>query len=82
MSFLLKQTSSHDLSQAIRKAQKGYTFFSHSIAKRLRDQKVPAGGGALRKKVACLSSREVEVLQLISEGKANKQTAARRWLFA
>ncbi len=74
--FLLKQTSSHDLSRAIREVQNGNTFFSPSIAKRLHDQKVPAGGAALRKKVARLSSRELEVLQLIAEGKANKQTAA------
>jgi len=74
--FLLKQTSSHDLSTAIREVQKGNTFFSPSIAKRLHNQKVPAGGGALRKKVARLSSRELEVLQLIAEGKANKETAS------
>jgi DNA-binding NarL/FixJ family response regulator len=74
--FLLKQTSSHDLSRAIREVQNGNTFFSPSIARRLHDQKIPAGRAALRKKVACLSSREMEVLQLIAEGKANKQTAA------
>jgi two-component system, NarL family, nitrate/nitrite response regulator NarL len=74
--FLLKQTSSHDLSMAIREVQNGKTFFSPSIAKRLHAQKIPAGGVALRKKVARLSSRELEVLQLIAEGKANKQTAA------
>ena len=74
--FLLKQTSSHDLSNAIREAQKGNTFFSPSISKRLHDQKMPAGNGALRKKMARLSSRELEVLQLIAEGKANKETAA------
>jgi DNA-binding NarL/FixJ family response regulator len=74
--FLLKQTSSHDLSVAIREVQKGKAFFSPSISKRLHDQKMRANGVALRKKVACLSSRELEVLQLIAEGKANKQTAA------
>jgi len=74
--FLLKQTSSHDLSRAIRTVQKGKTFFSPSIARRLQDQKMPGGGRALRKKVSHLSSRELEVLQLIAEGKANKQTAA------
>jgi DNA-binding NarL/FixJ family response regulator len=74
--FLLKQTSSHDLANAIREVQKGNTFFSPSIAKRLHDQKIPTGNGALRKKVARLSSRELEVLQLIAEGKANKETAA------
>ena len=74
--FLLKQTSAHDLSRAIRTVHKGNTFFSPSIARRLHDQKIPAGGGALRKKVARLSSRELEVLQLIAEGKANKETAS------
>jgi DNA-binding NarL/FixJ family response regulator len=74
--FLLKQTSSHDLSRAIREVQKGNTFFTPSIAKRLHDQKSPDGGRLLRKRVARLSSRELEVLQLIAEGKANKQTAA------
>jgi DNA-binding NarL/FixJ family response regulator len=73
--FLLKQTSSHDLSRAIREVQKGNTFFSPSIAKRLHDQKLPAAGRPLRKRVARLSSREMEVLQLIAEGQANKQVA-------
>src|ERR1051325_1509671 len=35
--FLLKQTSSHSLSQAIREVQKGNTFFSPSIAKRFHN---------------------------------------------
>ena len=74
--FLLKQTSSHDLSRAIREVQKGNTFFSPSIAKRLHDQKLPAGAGPLKKQIAHLTSRELEVLRLIAEGKANKQTAA------
>jgi DNA-binding NarL/FixJ family response regulator len=74
--FLLKQTSSDDLSRAIREVAKGNTFFSPAIARRLHDQKPPAGGGALRKRAAHLSSRELEVLQLIAEGEANKQVAA------
>ncbi len=73
--FLLKQTSSHDLSRAIREAQKGNTFFSPSIAKRLHDQKSPHGAGRLKKQIARLTSREVEVLQLIAEGAPNKQVA-------
>jgi DNA-binding NarL/FixJ family response regulator len=73
--FLVKQTFSHDLSRAIREVQNGNTFFSPSIAGRLHNQKSPNGGGPLKKKLARLSSRELEVLQLIAEGKANKQTA-------
>ena len=74
--FLLKQASSHDLSRAIREVQKGNTFFGPIIAKRLHDQKSPNGRRPLKKKIALLSSREVEVLQLIAEGKANKEAAA------
>jgi DNA-binding NarL/FixJ family response regulator len=74
--FLLKQTSAHDLSRAIRTVHKGNGFFSPSIARRLRDQKMPVGGGNARKEMSHLSSRELEVLQLIAEGKANKETAA------
>jgi DNA-binding NarL/FixJ family response regulator len=75
--FLLKQTSSHDLSRAIREVQKGNTFFSPSIARRLdnRNQKSPDRRGRIKKKVARLSSREMEVLQLIAEGEPNKQVA-------
>jgi DNA-binding NarL/FixJ family response regulator len=76
--FLLKQTSSHVLAAAIREVQKGNTFFSPSISKRVNDhsQKSMGRGGKLKKKNNRLSSREMEVLQLIAEGKANKQVAA------
>jgi len=75
--FLLKQTSSHVLATAIREIQKGSTFFSPAISKRLQDRsKNPAArGGPSKKNYNSLSSREVEVLQLIAEGKPNKQIA-------
>jgi DNA-binding NarL/FixJ family response regulator len=76
--FLLKQTSAHDVCRAIREVQKGKTFFSSSVAKRLdrlRGQS-PARNGQPQQKDVHLTSREMEVLQLIAEGKANKETAA------
>jgi DNA-binding NarL/FixJ family response regulator len=76
--FLLKQTSAHDVCRAIREVQEGKTFFSPSISKR-QDRlnlQTPARAGVLKKKAAQLTSREMEVLQLIAEGKANKETAA------
>ena len=76
--YLIKQTSSQDLSVAIREVQKGNTFYSPSIAKRLRnrDQKSPDRLGQLKKKTNRLSARQLEVLQLIAEGQPNKQVAA------
>jgi DNA-binding NarL/FixJ family response regulator len=76
--FLLKQTSSHDVCLAIREIQKGKTFFSPSISKR-RHRLNPQSSDRARQlntKAAQLTSREMEVLQLIAEGKANKETAA------
>ena len=76
--FLLKQTSSHVVCEAIREVQKGKTFFSHSISRQLDrlNPKSPDRKGRLNQKAARLTSREMEVLQLIAEGKANKETAA------
>jgi DNA-binding NarL/FixJ family response regulator len=76
--FLLKQTSSQSLAAAIREVQKGGTFFSPDVAKRLRnrDQQSQDREGCFKKKNNRLSSREMEVLQLIAEGKPNKQVAA------
>jgi DNA-binding NarL/FixJ family response regulator len=76
--YLLKQTSLEDLSKAIREADKGNKFFSPTIARRFRnhDRKLPDRKEHLSKRVPRLTSRELEVLQLIAEGKANKQTAA------
>ena len=73
--FLLKQTSAHDLSKAIREVQSGKTFFTPTVAKRLHAQKSPTGSKPLRQHVARLTSRELEVLQLIAEGQPNKQVA-------
>src|SRR6266581_2694215 len=36
--FLLKQTSSENLAVAIREVQKGNSFYSHSISKRVQDR--------------------------------------------
>jgi DNA-binding NarL/FixJ family response regulator len=70
--FLLKQTSAHDVCRAIREVQSGKTFFSPAISQR-QDRINPP---SLKKKVVPLTSREMEVLQLIAEGKANKETAS------
>ena len=75
--YLIKQTSADLLSRAIREVQKGNTFFSPSIASRVHSLSLesPDGCAVLKKKGTALSSRELEVLQLIAEGKANKQIA-------
>src|SRR5271154_787013 len=71
--FLLKQTSAHEVCRAIREVQKGNTFFSPSIFNRRNRLNLQSSdrAGVFNKKVAQLTSREMEVLQLIAEGKAN-----------
>ena len=78
LGFLLKQTSAHDVCRAIREVHHGKTFFSPAISRR-QDRLLSQSTnrtGALKKNSVELTSREMEVLQLIAEGKANKQTAA------
>ena len=76
--YLIKQTAANVLPKAIREIQKGNHFFSPAISRRLdqRNRKSPDREGLLRKKSTGLTSREMEVLQLIAEGNANKQTAS------
>jgi len=75
--YLIKQTSADLLSEAIRTIHNGEKFFSPTVAKRLRLLRLDPSNGArvFKKTKAVLSSREVEVLQLVAEGKANKQIA-------
>src|SRR5438309_466202 len=74
--YLVKQTAAQDLVAAIREAKKGNAFFSPAISKRLLEHyratvNRPAGEAKRPK----LTPRELEVLQLIAEGYANKQIA-------
>lgn len=75
--YLIKQTSAHFLSEAIREVKKGNAFFSPDVAKRIQKRRQASLNrrGQSQAKVPLLSSREVEVLQMIAEGEANKQIA-------
>jgi DNA-binding NarL/FixJ family response regulator len=75
--YLVKQTAATDLLKAIREVEEGGTFFSPSIAKRLRLQsREVLNGEHSPTGLGRLTSREAEVLQLVAEGFANKQIAA------
>ncbi len=75
--FLEKQTSAEVLIEAIREVAAGRSFFSPGVAKRLRALPGPLNRHGLPVTVRVqLTSRESEVLQLVAEGRANKQVAA------
>jgi DNA-binding NarL/FixJ family response regulator len=76
--FLLKQASARVLSEGIREVNKGHTFFSPFIAKLLPkgERKLLGRAGRPKPRNSDLTSREMELLQLIAEGNANKQAAA------
>ena len=77
--YVLKQSSLEDLATAIRTASAGKTYVSPSITRRPRRNVRAALGatGEPRSELPMpLTTREAEVLQLVAEGKANKQTAA------
>ena len=76
--YLLKQADITDVVRAIHEAKKGNAFFSPAISKRLADQyrETVVRGVAVKKRSDLLTSRELEVLQLIAEGEGNKQIAA------
>jgi len=75
--YLVKQSAANDLIKAIREAHRGNAFFSPAIAKRLRDhcREAFASGQPVKRGADYLTTREAEVLQLIAEGRANKQIA-------
>ncbi|MCX6928002.1 MAG: response regulator transcription factor [Verrucomicrobia bacterium] len=76
--YLLKQSSLAALAHAIREVQAGRVFFSPAISKRCsaRRRESLEQGASSRNKLAHLSPRELEVLQLVADGATNKKVAA------
>ncbi len=74
--YLLKESAENDLHAAVRSVRKGKRFLSAAIAHSLLDDYV----NQLRQKgmedsYELLTEREKEVLQLLAEGKSNKEVA-------
>jgi DNA-binding NarL/FixJ family response regulator len=76
--FLEKATSTETLAKAVREVAAGNAYFSPAIARRLRAwrRQRQVGDGQAKAGSPQLTSREAEVLQLVTEGWVNKQVAA------
>lgn len=75
--IVFKQTSFEKIRQAIREVQSGNLYFSSTSGDfpETTFSNAAAYKNGAEKKPNQLTARETEVLQLIAEGKANKQTA-------
>jgi DNA-binding NarL/FixJ family response regulator len=74
--FLNKQSAANELPQAIRNARRGVQSLSAGIAQRMRNQRHSSFKEASESKSPSqLTSRELEVLQLIADGSSNKEAA-------
>ena len=74
--YLLKDSLEEDLIQAVRVVAQGRPFFSPRITQTLLDDYVrQLRQKGLQDSYDLLTEREKEVLQLISEGKSNKEVA-------
>jgi len=73
--YLFKQSSAQSLTQAIREVHAGNKFFSPSIVKRIESRYSRADKSGVWQLRNSLTSREIEVLQLIAESHANKMMA-------
>lgn len=73
--YILKDSPASLVTHAIREVAGGKRFFSPVISHRIRKISAQSPGGNGGKPNVKLTSREVEVLQLIAEGAANKQIA-------
>ncbi len=74
--YLLKQTAASSLPAAIRSAYKGETCFNPTVARYMQRLAEVSQMDPSRRKPTQLTTRETEVLQLVAEGKANKEMAA------
>ncbi|WP_414577950.1 response regulator transcription factor [Anabaena sp. CCY 9402-a] len=76
--YLLKDTPAQELAEAIRSIYKGYTHFGPGILEKMLSV-VPTSGTEAPKEqppeLAELTSRELEVLQLIATGYSNREIA-------
>jgi DNA-binding NarL/FixJ family response regulator len=75
--YVMKETAGADLIKAVRECAKGNSFFSPVIAQRmLRRARLPGSTIPSRNTpLPVLTPREIEVLQLIAQGKMNKEVA-------
>ena len=75
--YLLKSSAETDLIQAVRAVRAGQSFFSPEVSRMLLEDYVrQMGQKGVEDSYDLLTAREREILQLVAEGRANKDVAA------
>lgn len=74
--YLLKDSADVDLLQAVDAVAAGKSFFSPAIARLMLDGYTRPRGQDALDRYESLSAREREILQLVAEGRTNKEIAA------
>jgi len=73
--YILKESASGEVVEALRTVSMGEVFFSRSVRDQVIHEYVEIVRGGEEKSSSPLSPREREVLQLLAEGKATKEIA-------
>ncbi len=73
--YLMKESASRDLLRAIRETSRGNAFFSPLIARRLLKRWQNRDLQSRAAATPALTSRQIEILQMIAEGNSNKEIA-------
>ena len=74
--YILKSDAGRDLVSAVEALRQHGTFFTSRVAKVILNGYLTASSAAPPTEISGLSDREREIIQLIAEGKGNKEMAA------
>ena len=76
--YLRKDSSPHELREAVRAVDRGESYFSPAMASRLSDAlRIESDRSSRQSRLAQLTARERDVLEGIANGQTNKEIAAR-----
>ena len=74
--YLLKESAASELLCALKEVSKGHTYFSHSVTEKVGESEMTSHGKPPNHPDMPLTPRQREILQLIAEGRSNKEISS------